>query len=122
MMTERGILVLDDQALIAMDVEMTLRSAGFDQVTVCGSVAEAQDAIEASPPAMAILDLNLGNKETSLPVAGSLKAMGCPFVFLSGYTDTTVSLSDELADVPRLTKPFRGDALVSVVRNLLERT
>ena len=119
-MTDCEILVLDDQALIAMDVEMTLLGAGFTSVTVCSSVAEAQAAIAASPPALAILDVNLGNGETSIPVAESLHALGCPFVFLSGYTETTVSFSAELADARRLTKPFRGDNLVTVVRSMLE--
>ncbi len=121
-MTDCGILVLDDQILIAMDVEMTLQAAGFASVTVCSSVAAAQDAIETSRPVLAILDLNLGNGETSLPVAKRLRALGCPFLFLSGYTAATVTLPEELADAPRLTKPFRGEALVTEVRNMLAGT
>ena len=120
-MTDGYVLVLDDDALIAMDIEMTLESRGYEAIRVCNSVASAAAAIDAAVPAVAVLDMNLGQDETSIPIAQRPRELGCPFMFLTGYTAATVPVPEELSDAPRLLKPFREADLVAAVRAMAER-
>lgn len=111
-MTARTILVLEDEALIALDIEETLLQAGYEHIVLCHDVASAMAAIEAQDPAFAFLDLNLGHDETSICVARELARREVAFCFLSGYTRATVALPDDLANRPRMTKPFKSADLI----------
>jgi DNA-binding response OmpR family regulator len=118
--TERGcILILEDEALIAMDIEMTLLNAGHEDLQICGNLASALDLLASDPPRAALLDLNLGNGETSIPLAEGLKARGIPFLFLTGYTTGIVPVPDDLADRPRLSKPVDDARLLAAVGELV---
>lgn len=113
------ILVLEDEALIAMDIEDTLLGAGYGAVVVCHNLRTALAEIAAHRPVFAFLDLNLGQDETSVEVARELLRQDVPFSFLSGYTKTTVSLPEDLAGAPRMSKPFKSADLVQRVEQAL---
>ncbi len=118
-MNECKILILEDEALIAIDIEMTLEAAGHKDISVCHTADDALRSIEKAVPKMALLDFNLGGGKTSLPVAERLKAIGVPFIFLSGYTKSTVELPQGLKGVRRLAKPFQSAELAAVVESTL---
>lgn len=120
-MSNSEILVLEDEALIAMDIEMTLAEAGFEQVSVHSNAQSALNRIDECRPMAAFLDFNLGNGKNSLPVAEKLKSHSIPFVFLTGYTDATVSLPSNLSDTKRIAKPFRSADLVKTINEMVPR-
>lgn len=110
------VLVLEDEYLIAMDVEEICRDQGAAQVTICGSLDELHD--DASPPFdLAILDVMLGEAST-LPFAKRLFEQRIPFVFATGYAESSDPFPD-FAGVPVVTKPFMPadllEALVAAV-------
>jgi light-regulated signal transduction histidine kinase (bacteriophytochrome) len=108
------ILLLEDQMLIAMDVEAMFSDQGFENVITTNTVAEAQRQITASPrPDIAVLDVNLG-VGTSLPVAEALVAAGIPFVFATGYGEGGM-LPDSMNGVPVVRKPYEIGALLSAM-------
>lgn len=118
-MNRGGILILEDEAIIAMDIEMTLEDAGLGPVTVCGTLSQAMAQLEGGMPRVALLDFNLGGGEDSLPVAQRLQDAGVPFLFLTGYTEATVTLPDGLTVASRLTKPFQSADLLKAIRTML---
>lgn len=75
-------LVLEDEPLISMDVEHTLRSAGFAVVTVM-SRTDAKDWLERNKPDVAIVDILLRDGECSDTVI-RLVGSSIPFVVYSG--------------------------------------
>jgi len=119
-MNDCDILVLEDEALIAMDIEMTLEEAGHDNIVVCHTADEAMLLIDRCKPKMALLDFNLGQGANSELVARRLKADNVPFVFLSGYTESRVAILDELATTKRIAKPFQNHELLSKVSCILQ--
>ena len=121
-MREGEVLVLEDEALIAMDIEMTLEEAGYHRVSVHSDSQSALEKIANTQPTAALLDFNLGKGKTSLDVAKLLKDRGVPFVFLTGYTDATVALPDDLADVKRIAKPFQDTELVKTVNGMMSES
>ena len=110
------IMLLEDQMLIAMDVEGILADSGFTSVSTVNSAAEALKLIRRSPPAVAILDINLGDG-TSLEVAEMLSGLGTPFMFATGYGDGGI-IPEQLAHVPVIRKPYEAKALVATLETL----
>ena len=77
------VLIVDDEFLIAIELEAVFRDAGAAEVIICGSVSEALEAIDEDGFDVAVLDVRLGS-ETSDPVADRLDEDGVPFIFYSG--------------------------------------
>jgi DNA-binding response OmpR family regulator len=109
------ILVVEDEALIAMDLEWTLRERGCE---VVGPVATLADAVHAAatehPLDGAILDVNLGH-ERVFPVADVLADRGVPFMFLTGYEREILPARHRGRTV--LAKPYRTEELVRLLAN-----
>lgn len=97
------VLIVEDEALIAMMAEDMLESLGCTIVAIAASVRDAMAAIGAHAFDVAILDVNL-NGERSMRVASGLKAAERRFVFTTGYGSDGVDA--EHGDVPVLTKPY----------------
>lgn len=98
-----GVLLVEDRALIALDTESVLRRLGAASIAAVPSAAAARAALAMGAPDVAILDFNLGDG-TSEELAAMLVARGIPFVFLSGYANTT-RIPADFAQIRVLRKP-----------------
>src|SRR6186997_965770 len=79
----KRVLVVEDEFLIALDIQHILESANAE-VVLAYRVNQALEALRTNGPfAAALLDLKLDG-ETSLPIAEQLHAAGVPFVFSTG--------------------------------------
>ncbi len=83
-LTGRRILVVEDEALIAMLLEDLLGGLGCKVVGPAANVTQALELAARERPDAAVLDVNLG-KEQVFPVADALQKAGIPFVFITGY-------------------------------------
>lgn len=79
MLTEKKVLIVEDEAMIAFDLEDVVMSRGA-RAAVCLDLETALKKAEADEFDVAILDYNLGGR-TVLPVADTLQRKGIPFVF-----------------------------------------
>ncbi|MBW6400944.1 response regulator [Roseomonas sp. HJA6] len=111
------ILVVEDEALVAMLVEDALEDAGFGVIGPVRSVAQALEVLEAERPDAAVLDLNLAG-ENSVSVADALVALGIPFVVATGYG--AAGLPAGHRGVPVLPKPYDPADLTAVLARLCE--
>jgi CheY-like chemotaxis protein len=111
------VLVVEDESLTALALAQTLQAAGYEVVGPASRVRDAIDIVKASPPDVAVLDVNLFGQTVS-PVAETLHAMGVPFVFCTGYTRLP-DLKEPLGRAPMLTKPVAADRLLQVIADLL---
>ncbi len=107
------VLLVEDSLLIAMDAEAMLQDLGAANVQVAASVAEALAFIGTKPCQVAVLDINLG-RGTSIPVADELTKRAIPFVFASGYHDSS-TLPERLRHVRIVGKPYSSSALETAV-------
>ncbi len=96
-------MILEDNAIIATELEQMLMSVGASNVTVCSSQFAALSNVETSCFDFVILDVNLGN-ENSEKIAHRLLQLKIPFVFVTGY-EQTHSRNPEFDTIPKLTKP-----------------
>lgn len=108
-MFDAQLLVLEDNAVIAILIESTLSEAGYTNIQVCGSADAAAAFLKTATPDFAFLDFNLGSGKTSGAIARALHALDVPFVLMSGYTDATGIIPSDLGEAGRISKPFRRD-------------
>lgn len=97
------ILLVEDEAMIAMLVEDMLLDSGATVVGPAGGVKAALAVISDQEIDGALLDVNLGG-EQSFEVADALAERQIPFVFVTGYGGQ--GLRDRYPDAPTLQKPF----------------
>jgi CheY-like chemotaxis protein len=110
---ELRILVVEDEALVAMLLEDMLRRLGCVVVGPAPSVDAATDIAGRAVFDLALLDLNLRG-EVVFPVAEILVKRDIPFVFVTGYGD--LQLPFPLARRPTLAKPFDLKRLEEAIR------
>ncbi len=111
------VLVVEDEALLALEIAQVLEEANFHVLGPVRSVAPALTLLEDSSCDAAVLDINLGGAETSEPIALKLLSKGTPFVALSGYSRAQhpAVFSNAIA----LAKPFSPELLVRTIRQCI---
>lgn len=97
------VLVIEDEALVAMFVEDTLTEMGHEVGAIASRLEVALEVARTGTFDLAIIDVNLGG-QPSYPIADVLKERGIPFVFATGYGSS--GLDPKFAGTPVLTKPF----------------
>jgi DNA-binding response OmpR family regulator len=112
-----SVLIVEDDPLLAMDLEATLVGAGAVVVDLCRTLDEAMLRADAGDFAVAVLDFGLGS-ETVSPLARRLVNRGVPFVLYTGKSRHEPSLA-EWSDCPIVEKPASPRALVTAVRTVL---
>ncbi len=105
----RRVLVVEDEFLIALDVEDALGELGCEVVGPVPSVAAALDLLGAGRCDVAVLDVHLGEGSTA-PLAQALGERRIPFVVLTGYERSQI---DEplLREAPLIGKPLQRATL-----------
>ena len=113
-------LVLDDDLLIALDIEHALRTAGAEHIISVGNVADFLAALGNEMPLnVAVLDIDLGTEDGMIAPA-ALRQRGIPFIFLTGMGGDDPR-ARKYPDVPVVDKPYQGDALLAALRRTLHR-
>jgi len=105
----RRVLVVEDEAMIAMLVEDMLSDLGCAVVGPAHGLSEALELVRGLRALdAALLDVNLGGVPV-FALADELRAMGVPMIFSTGYGDAGLREVDRGA--PVLQKPFRSQDL-----------
>jgi CheY-like chemotaxis protein len=104
------ILVVEDEVLVAMDIEDMLLDLKCEPVGLASTIKAALEIIRSTDKLDGVLlDMNL-HGQTVLPVAEELVKKGIPFVLVTGYARRDEDPS-AMRDAPRLNKPFAVEAL-----------
>ena len=113
LLTRNGprVLLVEDEALVAMMIQDTLTELGFQ---VLGPVSTASEALAAARERhidAAVLDINLGDGLV-YTVAEILAKRGVPFVFVTGYD--AESVDPRFSGIPVLQKPIERESLEKI--------
>jgi DNA-binding response OmpR family regulator len=114
------VLIVEDEFLIAMDLELVLQRHGWRVLGPAATVAEALRLLRSETPDVALLDFNL-HGEPVTPVAEELRARGVPFVLASAYDRHGPAVVPALAGVPNLGKPTDERRLLAVLAQAVAR-
>ena len=105
--------MVEDELFVAMQVEDLLADMGCQVVGPAASANEAATFAERETFDLALLDVNLGDGETSFRTAEILRERGVPFAFVTGYGDQGVR--PDLRDAPIVSKPIDPRQLARVI-------
>jgi CheY-like chemotaxis protein len=108
------VLIVEDDPIIALDFEDTIRGFGVETIRTAASVAAALELIADRAPDFALLDVGLVS-EKSFAIAERLAALKIPFVFVTGYR-AAGTFPAAFEQVPRLPKPCSSEALQAVLK------
>jgi DNA-binding response OmpR family regulator len=109
----RSILIVEDEPLIAMDIEQALETAGAT-VFIAATFDQALRLTEQSGLSAAILDLVLGASDGGT-LCALLRERAIPFVIYSGRTDIPVGCEPAAF----VSKPAHPDALLQAIASVL---
>lgn len=110
------ILIVEDDPFIAMDLEDTFLSNGYNVLGPVAKVDPGLALLDVETPDVAILDYNLG-RETSISIARYLNDNDIPYVFLSGQIERVI-VGHDIPEVKVIAKPFIPEQVVSIVQAL----
>jgi CheY-like chemotaxis protein len=102
------VLVVEDEALIAMYVEDIVEQSGYDVAGVVSSLDDALAFIDDHIIDSAVLDVNLNGRPV-YPLAEALMRRGIPFVFASSYGERSIPAAYRAG--PIVQKPFAPSEL-----------
>lgn len=113
----RRVLVVEDDPVLAMATEDTLRSGGVDDVVLCPTTEAALEALKSERPDAVILDVHLADRDDGWAVAELVETLGEPsprIVFATGSPQDIPAHIAAMGTV--LTKPYTPDALLDALR------
>ncbi|MEO0456353.1 MAG: HWE histidine kinase domain-containing protein [Cyanobacteria bacterium P01_A01_bin.114] len=113
-----SVLVVEDNMLLVMDMENSLRKLGFEKIDAAPSVARALKCLDNNQYRVCVLDIDL-KKETSFQIAQRLLEQQIPFTFTTGY-DSKFSIPEELREAPLIKKPIEMAELEETLRQLID--
>ena len=102
------VLVVEDEALVAMMIQECLAEFGYQVVGPISTTTEAAAKARDGQFEAAVLDINLGDGAV-YPIADMLAARGVPFVFVTGYEADSVD--SRFREIPILQKPIEREML-----------
>jgi CheY-like chemotaxis protein len=112
------VLVVEDEAMVAMLIEDALLELGCLVIGPAASVSAALQLLDAEAVDAAVLDVNLGGEKV-FPVADRLADRGLPFLFSTGYG--TAGIAGDHLHRPVLQKPYSPEKLGEVLSAALRR-
>ncbi|TDK32131.1 response regulator [Rhizobium deserti] len=116
---QKTVLIVEDDYLIAMDLKLMLEELGWQVIGPAATVHNALALLEKEPPAVALLDVSLGD-ELVTPVAELLKQRAIPFAVATAYAKPEQYGGPLLAAVPNVGKPAGQRRLQAVLAELTQ--
>jgi DNA-binding NarL/FixJ family response regulator len=110
--TKFKVLIVEDEILVAMEMQIILRLAGHEVVGIAQDLESAMQLAAQFTPHLALVDINLSKGESGFDVATAFSEIGLPLLFASGNCPPTAAADVVLGC---LNKPFDDVSLTLAV-------
>lgn len=122
MQRERKILIVEDEMIIAIDIQNTLHYLGYRQTVIAQTGEAALLLVTRDTLDLVLMDIGLGGSIDGIDTAEQIRRTRpeLPVLFLTSYSNTKIK--ERASEIPRsgyLLKPFTSDLLGSAVTNAL---
>jgi len=114
---DQTVLLVEDSLIIALDAEDILYRLGAESVVTAATIEAALDAIENARPDLALLDINLGDRN-SFPIAHRLNDLGIPLFFATGYGEQAQLPMEHRSRIV-VQKPYTLEIVARAVHELI---
>ena len=86
----KKILIVEDEFIVANDLQLILEEAGYAVTGIAVSSGEAQEQSQQNKPDLVLLDIRLKGKLSGIDIARKLRADNIPFIYLSAYANQAI--------------------------------
>lgn len=116
-MAKAKILIVEDESIIAKDIQSSLKGLGYDVTAIVNSGDKAIKELEENRPDLVLMDIMLKGTMTGIEVAKEVKErFSLPVVFLTAYADdTTLNKAKITEPYGYIIKPFREKELHTTI-------
>ena len=117
-LASRRALIVDDEFLIAFDLEASMRELGFDVCAVASNERDAMELAMNDPPDVVVMDVYIGGTRAGIEAGRWLREVcGVPVVFVTAHSDdgTLERIHDVVPGAPVLSKPVYRENLARAV-------
>ncbi len=112
----KRVAIIEDEPLVALEIETELEAVGCVIVGVALTLETARRLVDNEQLDAAVVDANLGGRPVD-ELAAVLTRKNVPFAFATGYGRE--ALPAGFRDAPMLAKPFSPDQLIAMLKELL---
>jgi two-component system, response regulator PdtaR len=118
------ILVVEDELIVALDLEETLKGLGHEVIAVASTAREAIEAAGQHEPDVVLMDINLGPGPDGIEAARQISALlGIRSIFLSAYAgDRNQRRAETVGPIAFLKKPANTAELTKALGAAVEST
>jgi len=122
--TAGGVLIVEDDFLIAMQTESALSDAGISVIGIAATAEEAVLLARQHRPLLAVMDVRLAGRRDGVDAAGELfRELGIRCIFATAHDDQLIrSRAEPFAPLGWLAKPYTMASLVAYVQRALGET
>ena len=122
-MSKADILIVEDESIVASEIEIYLAGEGYHIVDVCSSADEAYDAAIGNHVDLILMDIAL-IESSGIEASRRIKEVkDVPIIFLTAFMDEeTIDRAIEVHPVAYLTKPFSYLELTTAIKIGLKQT
>ena len=122
-MEKQTILIVEDEAITALDVQNNLRSFGFDVIGIVSTGEAAIEKAESCRPDIILMDIVLSGKMDGIAASMAIKErFDIPVIYMTGNADIlTVNRARETAPYGYIVKPINRQNLYSTIDTVLHR-
>ncbi len=116
-MSKPKILIVEDESIVAKDIQNSLKKMGYIVPVVVSSGEKALNEIEESRPDLILMDIMLKGDMTGIDVANIIKErFNIPVVFLTAYADdNTLNKAKVTEPYGYIIKPFKEKELQTTI-------
>ena len=118
-----GILIVEDEPLVALGMSVSLEQAGFRVVGVVSSATAAIESVSRLRPGMVLMDITLRGPTDGIEAARLLQEhFGVPVLFVTGQADMATKARAMAATrgCGYILKPFSGEQLTEAVSRAID--
>ncbi len=111
------VLIVEDEAMVAMLMRRNLRLLDYDICALAATGEEAIAAVEAHHPDVIVMDIHLPGMMDGLEAAQKIRdRYPTPIIFLTGYSDENVwKRADQVHPAAYMVKPVQTQELAAAI-------
>lgn len=113
------VLIIEDEPLVAMDLESIVTSLGHRVMAMARTHTEAVEAVDQHRPGLVLADIQLADGSSGLQAVNQiLKSKDLPVIFITAFPERLLT-GARPEPVFLITKPFRVDAVKAIISQVL---
>ncbi|MBS2036986.1 response regulator [bacterium] len=117
------VLIMEDEALIAADLEERLTGMGYEVCAVCDDTRQAWDKLQELRPDVALLDIRVRGSQDGIELGARVRQeLELPFIYLTAHADEmTLIKARDTEPGGYVLKPFHDRELRAAIEMALTR-